>query len=356
MERLNLGTLITRGGAAALFTLAVGYSAGAQVVGAVRVMQRDSTVFSRMVPSKATMDSIAVLVRALESEPLGSPSAAALRRQIDALMPRQATIMMTKRGGGPPAFPTGWIGFTAQGPQNEHITDEGDYIQYFAYPSIIAVDPDSPAQKVGIAPGDMLVAYNGLDVRGREFNLTQLLVPDRKITVTVRRDGETKDYAVTAVKTPETVARRRIEFRALPGGDVSFETIIRPEDGQPRAAVAGVFAFPRGGMVVRDGSMLPARAFLISPNGALGAILSSVSSELAKTLKLEPGVLVNDVTDDTPASKAGLHAGDVIVSASGQPVLTLRAFQEILRTRLSDQTLALKVVRDRKPRNVTVSW
>ena len=95
---------------------------------------------------------------------------------------------------------------------------------------------------------------------------------------------------------------------------------------------------------------------LMTPNGAFGAILSSVGPDLAKALRLETGVLVNDVTDDTPASRAGLHSGDVIVTAAGQSVPSLKKLQELIAKHIPDQSIALQVVRDRKSRKVTVSW
>ena len=37
------------------------------------------------------------------------------------------------------------------------------------------------------------------------------------------------------------------------------------------------------------GMYLPGKSFMMSPNGAFGAILSTVNPELARTLKLETG-------------------------------------------------------------------
>jgi serine protease Do len=102
--------------------------------------------------------------------------------------------------------------------------------------------------------------------------------------------------------------------------------------------------------------LIPMRTMFLSPNGAFGAILSTVNPELARTLKLETGVLVNEVTDETPASTSGLRAGDVIVSVAGQSVASLPALQEVLKIRRADRTVVLELIRDKKPRKVTVSW
>lgn len=335
--------------------LAIALPLGAQGSGSILLRQRDST-FVRM-PSRATIDSIQALMAALNKEPPGSMASAALRRQIDSLLPGQQMLVVRKLS----ALPKGWVGFSAQGPKHEMLLPQGDVIQYFAYPSIVAVDPESPAQRAGIVTGDVLIAYNGVDVRGREFNLSQLLEPDRKLSVTIRRDGETKDYAMTVARAPERISQRRLEFDAMPDGEVTTIERIGKGDGgvvgingMGRIMMPSLSASPV--LAGKLGMYLPGKSFMMSPNGAFGAILSDVNPALARTLKLETGVLVNDVTDATPASDAGLHVGDVIVNAAGQPVVSLRTLHELIARHLADQSIALQVMRDRKLRTITVNW
>lgn len=337
--------------AALVCALGSAFPLGAQASGSILLRQRDSTLV-RM-PSRATIDSIQTLMRALNNEPPGSTASAVLRRQIDSLLPGSQMLVVRKWSG----LPKGWVGFSAQGPKHEMVLPQGDFIQYFAYPSIVAVDPESPAQRAGIATGDVLIAYNGVDVRGREFNLSQLLEPDRKLSVTIRREGETKDYSMTVARAPERISQRRLEFDAMPEDGVTIERITK---GDGAVGGTGRIVMPRiAQSLAVAGSLamyLPGKAFMMSPNGAFGASLSDVNPVLAKTLKLETGVLVNDVTTATPASNAGLHVGDVIVNAAGQPVVSLRALHELIARHLADQSIALQVMRDRRLRTITVSW
>jgi S1-C subfamily serine protease len=274
--------------------------------------------------------------------------------RVDALMPSLPSGQLVLRAnGGPYAVPKGWIGINAQGPKTEVWGPSNHFLQYLDYPAIVAVDPDSPAQRAGIMPGDVLIGYDGVDVRGHRFDLVQMLVPEKKLSVSVRHDGELKDYVVTVAPAPPQVSDRRLtmgraEIRVDGVGDGPRTVFLEPS----RVATGGSLG---GGAGARAGMVTQFR-YVLTPNGAFGAVLSTVSPELAKTLKLEPGVLVNDITDETPASRGGLRAGDVIVNVAGQPVSNLKALQELIAMRMAERSVVLQVVRDRQPQKITVSW
>jgi S1-C subfamily serine protease len=263
--------------------------------------------------------------------------------------------LINPRGRGTWALPKGWIGFTTSGPHSESVSDDGQIVTYFDYPTIVTVDGHSPAEQAGIMRGDELVAYNGLDVVGRALNLTQLLVPEKKLLVTIRRGGETKDYPVIVAKASERIALRRLDFDGLP---LEFERaqIERARvQGRAEAAGSAIFAVPKMGANI--GSLpMGGQLLVIAPNGVFGASAYSVGPELARALKLETGVLVNDVPEETPASRAGLRPGDVIVSVAGCQVASLHELQRLIETRAADRSVALRIMRDKKPRNITVRW
>jgi len=365
---------LSRGGAAALFTLGASFPLGAQAAaGALPARVRDSAAVQVMIMRRGGLDStirihldsIATLMRAYEEAQPGSSNYVNLRKQIEHLIPFAGAFGQARGGGGmsrmlvrplsAAALPKGWIGFTTTGPRRESISDDGQIVTYFDYPTIVTVDGHSPAERAGIVRGDVLIAYNGADIVGRPLNLTQLLVPEKKLAVTIRRDGETKDYSVVVAKAPERIALRRLDFDGVTLDVERAQVELQRARRRAETEGSGMITLPK----MARSEVLPAtgmRFSMVPPTGVFGASASPVGPELAKRLKLEPGVLVNDVPEETPASRAGLRAGDVIISVAGQQVASLHELQRLIEMRASDHSVMLRVVRDKKPRNITVSW
>jgi membrane-associated protease RseP (regulator of RpoE activity) len=357
MGHASMSTNTSRGGAAALFAVLSAVSLGAQSAGPVPARTRDSSaVVQVFLMTKGRIDTINMLMRSFEEIRPGSPLGDSVKKRIQALMPSRIEF---RKPINPSMRLKGWIGFNAGGvPRHEEIRSDGQYfITYFAYPTIVAVDGQSPAERAGIMQGDTLIAYNGMDVVGRALNLTQLLIPDKKLGVTVRRDGETKDFTVTVASAPNRVSERRMNFdRELPMLPPDFER-ERTETEVRRAAPVGVGRGP-GRVTVAPGIPMDFgnHLFFISPNGVFGANMSTIGPALAKVLRLETGVLVNDVPEETPAWKGGLRAGDVIVNVAGQPVASMNQLRELIIMRAPERAVPLRIIRDKKSQDVSVTW
>ena len=86
----------------------------------------------------------------------------------------------------------------------------------------------------------------------------------------------------------------------------------------------------------------------------LGAKLQAVTPEIADSMNLKrpAGALISSVVANGPAAKAGLKAGDVIISVEGQPVDDTNAFDYRFATRPLGGTAKLVVLR--AGREVTV--
>src|SRR6266568_1210273 len=104
--------------------------------------------------------------------------------------------------------PRGYLGVSFDGPHTEEVRRDEQIIRFLEYPRIALVEPSSPAERAGIQEGDTLLALGGNDVRQREISLTKLLVPDHRIMVRVRRDGNRKASPVTVEQPPAYVMSR----------------------------------------------------------------------------------------------------------------------------------------------------
>jgi serine protease Do len=84
--------------------------------------------------------------------------------------------------------------------------------------------------------------------------------------------------------------------------------------------------------------------------GWLGVAVQNVTPTIAKSLDLSQpeGALVAAVTPDSPAAKAGIKSGDVIVAAKGHPVKSVEDLPPIVAESRVGSKLPLEIVRDGK--------
>ncbi len=91
--------------------------------------------------------------------------------------------------------------------------------------------------------------------------------------------------------------------------------------------------------------------------GWLGVAIQPLDSDMAKALTLpeNSGVLVSDVTKDTPAAKAGVRRGDVIVSVDDRKVRTTGELRNAIAMAGVSQTVKLKILREGKEIQLNVA-
>lgn len=186
---------------------------------------------------------------------------------------------------------------------------------------ITDVQEDSPAAKAGLKVNDVVTDFNGQRVEGAmQFTRMVRETPaGRSAQITVWRDGRSQTLTVE-VGSMEAMVRSRVRvvtprMRELP--DFEFRM---PEMG-------GLFSYSRTPLLGIQAEDV---------RGQFGEFLGAPEGE---------GVLVREVREDSPAAKAGMRAGDVIVEAAGQRVRTLGELRSVLREKGEEKTVALKVVR-----------
>lgn len=85
-----------------------------------------------------------------------------------------------------------------------------------------------------------------------------------------------------------------------------------------------------------------------------GVSITPLSSQLAQYFGVKVGVLVTNVREESPGSKAGLKAGDVIISLEDEPV---QGPLNLVRTLKEDNKIAitLKIVRDKQEQTISLT-
>ena len=85
----------------------------------------------------------------------------------------------------------------------------------------------------------------------------------------------------------------------------------------------------------------------------LGVSIQDLTPELAAYFGVKNGVLVSEVSGDSPAQKAGVKAGDVITTVNGQQVDDGGKLRDLVGTADgSTRELTLGIVRDKKEMSV----
>ena len=154
----------------------------------------------------------------------------------------------------------------------------------------------SPADESGLEKGDVVVKFDGRNVHGVEhfIRLVRETPAGRSITMSILRAGAPR--VLTAQIGRRKAARGRPHFFCGEEGENCTAEWIRKK----------IIDMPRPRIVMR--------------NRYLGAELEPVEGQLADYFGVEEGVLVRSVDSNTPGERAGLQAGDVIVSVNGKNV------------------------------------
>jgi serine protease Do len=215
------------------------------------------------------------------------------------------------------------------------------------------VHSDSPAEKAGLRAGDIVVDYDGERVRSaRQFTrLVQETPEGRSVAIGIMRDG--KKQTVNA--TPEA-GRMTWNFgpdvdralREAERGMRNFHFEIPPDfhefrfddrDRDNREPRRFEYRVPQEFRVP-----VPGYGF---GRGRLGVTVQSLTDELEEFFGAKNGgALVSSVSRDSAAAKAGIKAGDVIVSINGNAVSDSGDLMNALEDITGEATIV--VLRDKK--------
>ena len=87
----------------------------------------------------------------------------------------------------------------------------------------------------------------------------------------------------------------------------------------------------------------------------LGVSIRVIDESMAKQLNMEQGLYVVEVNAFSPAEKAGLKGGDLIVKADGTRIKTFEELQEIKNSKEEGDSINIEFIRDGKTQNTTIT-
>jgi len=196
------------------------------------------------------------------------------------------------------------------------------------------VEPDSPAAKAGIKEHDVITQYDGQPVEDTvQFRrLVGETPPGRTITLAISRGGASQNISVEL-------------------GDRSAYFVKKMKGKMRDFGEAYSFSLPNFNVELPDmPDVMDARTPSLGINaedltGQLGSYFGAPN---------DAGILVREVRPGTPAEKAGLKAGDVIIKLEGKDVRTLADLRSQLRDKSEQASVSMGVLRKGSEITVTV--
>jgi len=202
----------------------------------------------------------------------------------------------------------GWLGVSVQ-------TMNRDMAKAFNLPGeprgalIGDVTPQSPAEKVGLRKGDIILVVDGTELRdSRQLSLRiSQMSPGNTVKLRIFRDGKETEHSVTLGEMP---ARESGEALGA----------VKPDSGS-----------------------------------RLGIAVEPLTPSIKQELKLPAsttGLVIAEIEPGSAAAEAGLQPGDIIQEVNRKPIEDVTAFQQLVRS--AKEPLLLLVNRRGSHRFVTV--
>jgi serine protease Do len=185
---------------------------------------------------------------------------------------------------------------------------------------VLNISPGGAADKAGLEPGDVIISYNGKPIRNRDelVSMVTATKPGSAVPVVIVRDRAQRTVTVTVEELDlEAEANAQRQTR----GD---------NDNGPAA----------------------------EPSAGFGMTLGNITPQIAQELRLDrgaTGALITEVEPGSPAARAGLQQGDVIVRVGRANVANANEAAKELGTIRSGGTALLRVVRNGQQVFVTVT-
>jgi len=214
---------------------------------------------------------------------------------------------------------------------------------------IIAIEKESPAELAKLKEGDMV-----LKIEREEVTSTKMLAkeirkrkPGKTITLKIERNGKEIDVKVKLGEYSEKNVRIELESK-FP------RLFIAPKPPKP----PGIPKLPEIRKLPKPPEPPEPRLFSwgLEHRKYIGIYLEEINRELSEYFGVKEGrgLLVAKITKDSPAEKAGLKVGDVIIKADGIRTEQARDLTGVIQDKEKGERIKLELLRNKKVRSVEV--
>ena len=208
---------------------------------------------------------------------------------------------------------------------------------------ISRVTEGSPADKAGLKKGDVIVQFEGEPVTSTRklFRLIGEAAPEQTVRLTISRGGAEQQVSVK-------LGQHEDASRAL--GALTPELrdrLFQPRTPQVRVTPPNIPNAPNAPQVFSYG---------FGNNRRVGITTTQLTKQLADYFGVGDGqgILITSVGENSPASKAGLRAGDVITEVNGEKVENAGDFTRALN-RKDDGEVTLTIIRSKSRHTIKVT-
>lgn len=192
------------------------------------------------------------------------------------------------------------------------------------------VSPGSPAAEAGLRVNDVIVKLNTAKITGPAEFRTQIqkYKPADVVELTYLRGGKSRTVKITLGEREKPA----FEWKAF-GKDKSPKSYHMEFEGKPfewhgDSDAGGAFA---------------------------GIVTQTLNEGLSGYFKVKSGALISEVIKDSPAQKAGLNSGDVIIRIGEQAIESSADVSKAIRSRKAGDVVDFTIVRDGQEQTVKLT-